>query len=354
MNNIPFHSPTRGGVPRLVRQFQPRSVINDIGKKCIDVKEVHRMKRCCPAESLGQDKATCKFCRILELSKTKNQEGRTISMNVEQDQITNNEQRRIVGANTQIIEHEREDLIPGRLVQEVDVIQQLPTRDSRRSLRSNRFGVFLKEQEGHSTETKADNSATSCNLNRRAATASFLKLTDRILKVVEDLNIQIHSFHIKRKTNLIPVSLSRLATSGGYSLKEEILQEAPTMLRIEPKVDMRKCRRLKDRTKDEKQRKHLPPGRMMIAVIEGREENHYSSEFYNKEDQIMKPFKELLMNGVNSYWNAFRAIGQEEQKINGFALKQTMKKPSIQVAKQLSEEPIWRFNKFLKYGKTKL
>ncbi|KAA6370282.1 MAG: hypothetical protein EZS28_034191 [Streblomastix strix] len=49
----------------------------------------------------------------------------------------------------------------------------------------------------------------------------------------------------------------------------------------------------------------------------------------------------------------FRAIGQEEQKINGFALKQIMKKPSIAVAKQLREELIWGFNKLLNYFKMK-
>ncbi|KAA6367824.1 MAG: hypothetical protein EZS28_036649, partial [Streblomastix strix] len=49
----------------------------------------------------------------------------------------------------------------------------------------------------------------------------------------------------------------------------------------------------------------------------------------------------------------FRAIGQEEQKINGFALKQIMKKPSIAAAKELREEPIWGFNKLLSYVKKK-
>ncbi|KAA6354786.1 MAG: hypothetical protein EZS28_049686, partial [Streblomastix strix] len=58
---------------------------------------------------------------------------------------------------------------------------------------------------------------------RVAAAASLRQFTDRILKIVEDLNIQIHSFHIKGKMNIIPDSLSRLATSGDYSLKEEIL-----------------------------------------------------------------------------------------------------------------------------------
>jgi FAD/FMN-containing dehydrogenase len=92
---------------------------------------------------------------------------------------------------------------------------------------------------------ETDNSATSYNLNRGAAAASLHKLTDRILKIAEDLNIQIHSFHIKGKSNIIPDSLSRLATSGDYSLKEEILHEALMMLRIKPTVDMFANRRNK-------------------------------------------------------------------------------------------------------------
>ncbi|KAA6372581.1 MAG: hypothetical protein EZS28_031893 [Streblomastix strix] len=49
----------------------------------------------------------------------------------------------------------------------------------------------------------------------------------------------------------------------------------------------------------------------------------------------------------------FRAIGQEEQKINGFALKQITKKPLIAVTKELREESIWRFNKLLNNVKKK-
>jgi hypothetical protein len=33
-----------------------------------------------------------------------------------------------------------------------------------------------------------------------------------------------------------------------------------------------------------KQKKHLPPGKKMIAVIEGREENLCSDGLYNRED----------------------------------------------------------------------
>ncbi|KAA6380432.1 MAG: hypothetical protein EZS28_024042 [Streblomastix strix] len=213
------------------------------------------MEKYCIKESLGQDKATSQFHRVSELSKTTNQEGRTISTQIEQDQTKNSEQQRLecisvpkfehngrdklmgsknrgkltnkrfeldsishsdnscviaqIGGNTQISESGRRDLVPRGQVQEVESIWQQPMRDS------------------------------------GSAVASLCKLTDRILKIVEDLNIQIHSFHIKWKTNIIPDSLSRLATSGDYFLKEEILHEALMMLRIKPTADMFTNRRNK-------------------------------------------------------------------------------------------------------------
>ncbi|KAA6383048.1 MAG: hypothetical protein EZS28_021426 [Streblomastix strix] len=54
---------------------------------------------------------------------------------------------------------------------------------------------------------------TSYILNRRAAAASLCNMIDRILKIEEDHNIQIHSIHIKWKSNIIPDSISRLAIS---------------------------------------------------------------------------------------------------------------------------------------------
>ncbi|KAA6360775.1 MAG: hypothetical protein EZS28_043697, partial [Streblomastix strix] len=153
-----------------------------------------------PKESLGQDKATSKFHSIFELSKTSNQEVRIISTKIEQDQTMNSEYQRLeciyvpklehtgrdmlvksknrreqtnrsfdldpinnsdnrcvlgqLGCNSQVTESGRRDLVPGGLVQEVETIQQQPTRDSGRSLRSNPFRAFLKEQAGNSIENR--------------------------------------------------------------------------------------------------------------------------------------------------------------------------------------------------------
>ncbi|KAA6368547.1 MAG: hypothetical protein EZS28_035926, partial [Streblomastix strix] len=57
-----------------------------------------------------------------------------------------------------------------------------------------------------------------------------------------------HAFHIPGVTNRIPDSLSRLATSGDYSLHQEVFEEALRSLRTRPSIDMfanRKNRKLK-------------------------------------------------------------------------------------------------------------
>ncbi|KAA6372381.1 MAG: hypothetical protein EZS28_032092 [Streblomastix strix] len=260
------------------------------------------MEKYCPTEILSHVKATCKFHRILELSKTTNQEWRAISMKVEQDQTMNCEQW--------------------------SWVQLLNFR-----IRKKRFG------------------------SSGTAAASLRKLIDRILNIVEDLNIQIHCFRKKGKMNIIQDSLFNPATSGDFSPKEEILQQSLMILMIKPTEDMNANRRnkkikrygclLHDNqamaqyyhsipwcyqltyhhppnpliqstiNKDiremitavlekaqtsqkigrrmRKLSKHLPPRKMMITVIDEREENPYSNELFNKKNQIMMPFKEQLI-----------------------------------------------------------
>ncbi|KAA6366796.1 MAG: hypothetical protein EZS28_037676 [Streblomastix strix] len=67
---------------------------------------------------------------------------------------------------------------------------------------------FLREQQVQSLKVKTENSSTAYDLNRGAAAISLLKLTDRILEVAEDFDLQIIAFHINGKQNTIPYSLS--------------------------------------------------------------------------------------------------------------------------------------------------
>ncbi|KAA6384808.1 MAG: hypothetical protein EZS28_019666 [Streblomastix strix] len=76
-----------------------------------------------------------------------------------------------------------------------------------------------------------------------AAAISLLKLTDRIQEVAENFELQIHAFHIYGKENTIPESLSRLVTSGDYSLNQVILHEAIVKFRIRPSFNMFSNRR---------------------------------------------------------------------------------------------------------------
>ncbi|KAA6372457.1 MAG: hypothetical protein EZS28_032016, partial [Streblomastix strix] len=100
-----------------------------------------------------------------------------------------------------------------------------------------RSAPFLREQQGQSLKFKTDNSSTAYNLNSGAAAISLLKLTDRILEVAEDFDLQIIAFHINGKQNTIPYSHSRLAMSVDQSIKEEFFYEVFVILRIIPSND---------------------------------------------------------------------------------------------------------------------
>ncbi|KAA6331636.1 MAG: hypothetical protein EZS28_053365, partial [Streblomastix strix] len=51
-------------------------------------------------------------------------------------------------------------------------------------------------------------------------------LIDRILQTAEYLNLQQYAFHIPSKLDVTPDSLSRLATSGDYQIRQDVLMEA--------------------------------------------------------------------------------------------------------------------------------
>jgi hypothetical protein len=102
---------------------------------------------------------------------------------------------------------------------------------------------FLRNKQITSLKIETDNSTAAYNINRGASAISLHKLTDKILELIENMNLQIHAFHIPGKTNIIPDSLSRLATSGDYSLREEVLQEILQQFKIRPTIDMFSNRR---------------------------------------------------------------------------------------------------------------
>ncbi|KAA6369187.1 MAG: hypothetical protein EZS28_035288 [Streblomastix strix] len=102
---------------------------------------------------------------------------------------------------------------------------------------------FLKRQRVTALKIETDNSVASFKLIRGAAAISLQQLSDKILEKVEDLEQQIQSFHIHGIENIIPDSLSRLATSGDYSLRSEVLQEVLSQFQVKPTIDMFSNRR---------------------------------------------------------------------------------------------------------------
>ncbi|KAA6400036.1 MAG: hypothetical protein EZS28_004444 [Streblomastix strix] len=111
-----------------------------------------------------------------------------------------------------------------------------------------RSGTFLKERQVKSLKIETDNTSAAYNINRGSAAIALAKLVDRILEIAENSNLQLHAFHIPGVTNKIPDSLSRLATSGDYSLHQEVFEEAIRVLRTRPSIDMfanRQNRKLK-------------------------------------------------------------------------------------------------------------
>jgi hypothetical protein len=99
-----------------------------------------------------------------------------------------------------------------------------------------------------SLKIETDNSSAAFNINRGTTASALAKLVDRTLDTAEKLNIQLHAFHIPGLQNKVPDSLSRLATSGDYTIDQEILNEALHILKVRPTIDMfanRKNRRCK-------------------------------------------------------------------------------------------------------------
>ncbi|KAA6316509.1 MAG: hypothetical protein EZS28_055250, partial [Streblomastix strix] len=98
--------------------------------------------------------------------------------------------------------------------------------------------TYLRERQIRSLKIETDNSSAAYNINRGSAAVALVKLTDRILETAEDLNLQLHAFHIPGKLNAIPDSLSRLATSGDYQIHQNVLMEALFALQVHPSIDM--------------------------------------------------------------------------------------------------------------------
>ncbi|KAA6373649.1 MAG: putative Pol polyprotein, partial [Streblomastix strix] len=109
---------------------------------------------------------------------------------------------------------------------------------------SQRFSVGQLK----SIRIQSDNSTAIFDINRGAAAPALASLIDKILQLAELLQVQISAFHIPGRVNNVADFLSRLATSGDYEVRQEVLKEALFQLKIKPTIDIfanrknRKCR----------------------------------------------------------------------------------------------------------------
>ncbi|KAA6367443.1 MAG: hypothetical protein EZS28_037031 [Streblomastix strix] len=106
-----------------------------------------------------------------------------------------------------------------------------------------RSEIYLREKQIRSLKIETDSSSAAYQINRGSATVALVMLTYRILEAAEDLNLQLHAFHIPGKLNVIPDSLFGLSTSGDYQILQDVLMEALFALQICPSIDMLANRR---------------------------------------------------------------------------------------------------------------
>jgi hypothetical protein len=100
------------------------------------------------------------------------------------------------------------------------------------------FYPKLLEQNCRSIEIFSDNSAAVYNINRKAAHRNLATSLRRLLLYVESLHISIHASHIPGEINRTADKLSRLETSGDYSIDPVVLDKALQKVRFSPDVDL--------------------------------------------------------------------------------------------------------------------
>ncbi|KAA6357644.1 MAG: hypothetical protein EZS28_046829 [Streblomastix strix] len=74
-------------------------------------------------------------------------------------------------------------------------------------------------------------------------------MLDRILQIAENRVMQISAMHIPGKNNQVADSISRLAMSGDFQIRQEVLVDALQRLKMKPSLDVfanrrnRQCKR---------------------------------------------------------------------------------------------------------------
>ncbi|KAA6357184.1 MAG: hypothetical protein EZS28_047289, partial [Streblomastix strix] len=222
--------------------------------KPVDTKYKQKDKECIEINA-GESKCTCQLHWQAQLSESANSERWPTSQEIQQGQILGNIEKRV----EQLVVYQPIDTARNLLMEKDDrknktikaTIHQ-PQAILTTDASATNWGVTLKlynpEEEISKKRITAfkidsDNSLTSNYLNGGPAAVLHPKLSDKILEKVEDLGLQIQQFHIYEIDNTILHFLSRLATSGDYTLRSEVLLDVLSQFQVKPTIDMLNNRR---------------------------------------------------------------------------------------------------------------
>ncbi|KAA6403650.1 MAG: hypothetical protein EZS28_000825 [Streblomastix strix] len=436
----------RNRIPRMAYQLKTQSDNDVKPQKIEDVKSVWKMEKKNSAKDFSQSQISSKFHRSFEFPEAINLQNGPPHEKAQQDEAKSSDYKRMKQQDVSV----QDNIVGSFLVKEQDRVEQTDqshsvatishptngrisglmgcnTQHQQQQVRdmvlgdcnnhwrltsSNqretaavlcgllRSAPFLREQQVQSLKFETESSSTAYNLSRGAAATSPLKLNDRKLEVAEDLDLLIHALHIHGKENMIPDSLSRLGTSGDYSLKEDILQKVPYLHPPIPLIQQTLNKLMKEKEqawmilpnwpsqpwwpvlmkmtsrliilgenadvsvpggKMKKQKKHLPPGRMMAVILEVSKEKNNSDGFLIKEALQALPHKTSQTVGMKLEEDIVKDQGNmmntgsgfKKEKINGVALQQIMKKPQAGMWKLIKEERVWNYDQLLRYIKGK-
>jgi ribonuclease HI len=108
----------------------------------------------------------------------------------------------------------------------------------------------IKKMEGvRRIMLRTDNTTVMYDVNKRRGAASLLHPLKLIMHMLESHGMEMKATHIPGVENRTADSLSRLARSGDYSLKQQTYDKAVQRLRVQPTMDLfansinRKCQR---------------------------------------------------------------------------------------------------------------
>jgi hypothetical protein len=98
------------------------------------------------------------------------------------------------------------------------------------------FLPILKTNQWSSIKTMSNNTTTAYNINRRAAAHALVPSTRKLLVMVENSGLQVKADYITGKENGTADSLSRLETTGNYSIQLKKAWSELCYLKIIPNV----------------------------------------------------------------------------------------------------------------------